>query len=306
MGTKTKTKRAALLPKVRQMLAKMTADAEAALEAMGLENGSGDPDAEGEEPDGDEGGTHVHVHMHGAGGEKPAAGTDDEVDPNANPDDATNKDPDARLAACEAAINKIMQMLQQLMGQGGGGDEGGAPTGDAEGLEPSDEDENRMLEDKKKTNDKAGKGKTNDSAALENSYAQVLGMAEILVPGIKAPVFDKALDRAKTVDNMCAVRRKALGLAYATADGVALINEVHGVATDATIDLDKLNCTDTAVLFKAAVGAKKLVNNAKVTDGDSTTRQTKPVEEKPLGVRGPKSIAELNELNKKYYATHRV
>ena len=138
--------------------------------------------------------------------------------------------------------------------------------------------------------------KARDSAALETAYTALMAKAEILVPGFRMPTFDAARKRTATVDSMCGARRKALDLAYATKDGKELVDSVAG--RDVSLSLAKMDCVNIAGLFNSAAGAKKLLNNrAGTSDGKMATVQT-------VAKTGPKSIAELNEINRKYHAQH--
>lgn len=227
------------------------------------------------EPDGDEGATHIHIH---AGGDKPDADTKDEGEA------GEKEDPyEKRFAAIEGSLKSV----------------GDALTGIQEMLNPKKEtndaaeDDPDMKDDTKdaaEEEDDEGKGKTNDSAALATSYASVLAKCEILVPGFRMPTFDAAKPRKVTVDSMCATRRKALDLTYATKDGAALIDGITGAST---LDLDKMGCKDAAILFNAAAVAKAALNNANTKDSGKNV-------EPPKGVQ---SLAEINKANAAYWAT---
>ena len=110
------------------------------------------------------------------------------------------------------------------------------------------------------------------------------------MPGFRAPTFDSKAKRATTVDAMCALRRKVLDVAYATAGGQALLDSVHG---SKGLALAKMTCVDAANLFRAAAGAKALLNNAQATKDSATT--VKPP------VAAVHSIAAINEANRKYW-----
>jgi hypothetical protein len=137
-------------------------------------------------------------------------------------------------------------------------------------------------------------GKTHDSAALATGYAKVLQQAEILVPGFRMPTFDAALPRAKTVDNMCAARRRCLDMAYATTDGKTLVDSIHGSSGD--LDISKLDCKEAALLFNAAVSVKGAQNNRAATGDGKMGAQTG--EE----VKKPRTNADLNKLHETFWA----
>lgn len=136
---------------------------------------------------------------------------------------------------------------------------------------------------------------TGDSAALATAYQALMSDAEVLVPGFRFPTFDSAKPRKFTIDSMCAQRRRILAHVASTHDGRSLIDSVGGEG----IDFDSLACDHAAVLFKAAAGAKRMLNNA------SATRDAHRVgvPGMPGGTgKAPRSIAELNEFNRKYHA----
>jgi hypothetical protein len=230
------------------------------------------PDGGHMEPDGDEG-DQTHIHIHAGGGGAAAPGGDDPVE--------------ARFQAIEAMLQQIMDMLS------GGGEEappeGGAPPPEmpddgAGGEPPADE--------LPPARDRATVG---DSAALQTSYDQLASDAEVLVPGYRLPTFDGARTRASTLDSMCAQRRAILGQVYATRDGQQLVDNVAG-----QVDLNAADCAAVAVIFRAAAGAKRLINN------QTSTRDahTLPVSRTQVGAVGKvTSIAELNASYKAHYAS---
>lgn len=147
--------------------------------------------------------------------------------------------------------------------------EGGGATADADGDDDEDEDtettdaegEEEDDKDKDKTKDKTkdGKGKTRDSAGLTNAFKDTVARAEILAPGIKLPTFDAKADRKKSVDALCAFRRKALDKAYGTDEGKAAIDPL---LAGRTLDTKKLTCDTARLMFTAASENMKAVNRA--------------------------------------------
>jgi uncharacterized protein len=266
MATKGKggTRRAKLAPFIR----KAFRDAEeAAISGMSDPGSDLYEEPEGEEPDGDEGDNHTHVHVH-LNGEKgtPAGGGQDEADPAALGDPAAEGDPEggdpveARFAAIESAISQLAEAVRAMGGQGGGS---APPAGEAKGdempeglVDPDEQDPPTKKADF-----------TGDSAALSTTFADVMGMAEILVPGFKLPTFDAKLSRKATVDAMCGMRKKVLTHLAATADGTTLLASVH---TGPVPDIATMDCAQAAVLFRGAATAKKVLNNRKLA-GDSRT-----------------------------------
>ena len=140
--------------------------------------------------------------------------------------------------------------------------------------------------------------KTKDSAPLQGEYAELLSMAEVLVPGFRMPTFDSKRPRQKTVDAMCAARRKVLDFVYATTDGQAIL---HSVSGKDSLQLASLDCAATANLFKAAAGAKSLLNNAKTTRDSGRVADTTETQRVP---GSPMTPAEINKANAAFWEKH--
>lgn len=274
-----------------------------------------EPDASTMDDEGGPADTHTHIHIHGIGATPPGANGAVDVDDDAggvgggNNSGAAPGDPsagdatEARFASLENGHKEIIAQLatitKALAGQGGSG---GESTGD----DDKDDDEGKTddegnpfaKKDDEKDDDKDGKGKTKDSAALETGYQALIADAEVLVPGFRVSTFDAKAKRKVTVDTMCNTRRKALDACYATAEGKALVDGVSGVKT---IDTATMDCGSVAVLFRAAAGAKRLLNNRAATeDANRMGQQTNQGNKS----KAPQTIAELNKRNREYYATH--
>ena len=243
------------------------------------------------------GATHIHVHV-GQGQQAGAANTDDAEedpqDPEAKENPTMDDDVDARFKSLEdghAQLAQDMVDIKGMLAKLTGGDGGGESTDDADpedDKKKTDETTDEFPADEDKDKDKT---KTNDSKALESGYKQVMAQAEVLVPGFRMPTFDAAAKRAATIDKMCNARRQAMGACYATADGASLIQTVAGTKD---VDLAGMNCKDLATIFRAAAGAKALMNNA------SATRDSGGVSKQPVPVQNH-SISSLNEANRKFW-----
>jgi hypothetical protein len=298
-------------PAQRRMISKATLDALA--QELGAE--VDDPDASTMD-DGELSGpadSHTHIHIHGIGstgtgqgGGAASASAKDEGAPGGN---ASEPDPmEARFVSIENSVKELTALVQTVIkgasGQGGSGgeDPSGKRSNDAD---PDADDKNTGDEnpfakkdgegEKKDEEDK--KGKTNDSAALETSYREVLAGCEVLVPGFRMPTFDSKAKRSATMDAMCAARRKALDAFNSTTEGASILSQVAGTAT---IDVTGMACQDAAVLWRAAVGAKKLINNGNATR--DATRMADPNQGNPGSKKGPSSLAELNKMHREHYA----
>lgn len=198
----------------------------------------------------------VHVHVHTGDGKPKAEGTVD----------ATEE----RFQKIEGMLSKVSDSLEKLAASG-------APivkvTADEE------------------VEDTEGKGKSGDSSALETGYKAVMADAEVLVPGITMPAFVATAARSVTVDAMCQTRRKALDAFYLTGDGKMTVDSVRGAQT---LDTSAMTCVDVANAFKAAAGAKRMLNNrASVGDAAHIAQQT----------QAPKkmTVADLNAMHRKHY-----
>lgn len=291
-----------------QRLRAIVGDAEALLEE------TADPSsATGEETD--VGGTHIHIHTGsgGGGGNEPGSmpntlTTDNPDDPNsADPNAPQGGDMETRVATIEAGMKQMAGVLAELVTAVKG--KAAAPTPDAnpDGGEADDPDggddttKDEMPDDLKKDDVKTGDElvdgditkahKTGDSAALSRSYQELLADAEVLVPGFRAPTFDAKANRAKTVDRMCALRRKALDAFYTTANGKTVVDTLTG-KTD--IVLEDMQCGPVASLFKNAAGAQRLVNN-RASTGDS---HKMPEQETP---KPAFTVADWNKANAEFW-----
>jgi hypothetical protein len=228
----------------------------------------------------DEGeGNHIHVHLDRAG-TTVATG------------DAQTLDAvlEARISGIEDSVNTIASAVAALVK---------SKTGDGgQREEEEDEDEGEEVEEENGMKSKKDQGKkvagTGDSAALATSYTALLADAEVLVPGFKVPTFDAKADRKATVDRMCAIRRRALDSVNTTQDGSVLLRTVSG---GQTIDTMSMDCKAVATIFRAAAGAKRLLNNSSSMAGSSRVADGA----RPAAKKGPQSIAELQAMNRKEF-----
>lgn len=282
---------------LRQRMRVMVRDMGGLLEETadpGMDDLDGDPD--------DDNGTHIHIHTGGTSGQgdpatgKTVPGQDDlGGDPNAGGGDPM----EARVAALEQGMQAIQGTLQQLA-EAVGKMTGGTPDADPD-LDPDDPDADPATTPAK---DDGGQvdpegadlmtSKTGDSTALATSFQQLLADAEILVPGLRVPTFDAKAKRKTTVDTMCSLRRKALTAAMNTRDGAALIEAAAGPKCD----VDAMTCQQAASVFRAAVTARKIINNASATrDAGKLPNVTTGVQ--PAKVR---TIDDINKANAEFWA----
>jgi hypothetical protein len=183
-------------------------------------------------------------------------------------------------------------------------DEEEGKTGDSDDQDKDDEKSKTGDEDKKPGDEegKEGKeGKTGDSAALQTSFQALVADAEVLVPGFRVPTFDAAAGRAKTVDAMCAARRKVLGHLAATADGRALLGQVADLGS---MDAEKSGCAEVAVVFKAAASLKKAQNNLAATGDSSKIPDPNAGKVQASPFSGAQGIGALQQALKEYHKQH--
>ena len=239
--------------------------------------GVDDPD----EPGGD---THVHVH----GGER--AMTDEALE--------------ERFGNLESGHQEIKDSLEALHAKLGASGPAGEDVTDADEEEALEAAAKKKAEDEEiegNLKEEAPKGatgdairkaiKAHDSAFLQDSFQSTLAEAEILVPGIRVPTFDRASNPKDTFDAICNLRRTALDLAYATPTGRAVIE-------DLTKDRDflKMSCADVRTAFKGAAKIQKAIN-ARAGDRSEMLDPHK----KPVGQ--VKTLADLNVAMAKHYGT---
>ena len=200
---------------------------------------------------------------------------------------------------CKDSFQKISDSLAEMAKSAGTmvGGAGGATADEA--ADPDKEIEGELKEEAPPgTGDSIMKAK--DSAMLEDSFMQTLAMAEILMPGISVPTFDRAAGKADTYKSICALRRNAVRGVMLTRDGAALVQRVAGK----TIDVDSIPCRDLAPIFRGAAAAKAEQNNAAATK--VSTRDDSFFGVKRTAVAAPKTIAEINAQNAKHWADHGV
>lgn len=288
------------MPKQRVKLSERVRTLVRDMESLLEENGGSLPGEEDSPDDDSTGATHIHIHTNGQGaaapGEQRAPGTDDDLE-------GGDGDPmEARLSALEQGMAALAEQLQAILQQLGGGqpptdagqDEGTDVDPDNPDADPDDQVRDEAGDVDPHDNDlkRAGVG---DSQALATSFQQLLADAEILVPGFRPTTFDAAAKRSVTIDAMCKLRRRALTAALATRDGASLIEAAAG----SKCDVDSMTCQQAAQLFRAAVTARKVINNA----GATRDANKLPIPNGGQSTPGKTlTVAEVNEANKAFWA----
>jgi hypothetical protein len=146
------------------------------------------------------------------------------------------------------------------------------------------------------TGDKARKAR--DSQYLEDAFQDAVAKAEVLVPGITLPTFDRKAPPTKTFGQIARLRATALDLAYNQPTTRGVIDQAM---SGRTLDTKSMRFGSTRVLFNAAAAATAQGNNHRATD-----RSTKfePNGGARVAARdgGIQSIADINRVNREKYA----
>lgn len=311
MPTLTKRRRATVSDDGKAKVRRIFRDAEeAALEALGGSGMGGTPDMDDEADEGGEG-NHTHIHIHGSGDPAPAKPAADAIDPaaggdpSADPGTMTQDDPtEQRFAAIEGALAALTEAVNKLAG---GTPAPTTPAADSHGdpTKISPGETTQAMPEELKADDampeelvEAMKSKTGDSIALETSFRAVVADAEILVPGFRIPTFDSKVPRKATLDSMCQLRRAVISNLNLTTDGCSLLATANGGAAPG--DLGKASCVAVATLFRAAAGAKRTANQRMVT-GDNGRFANGFPKPQVSAVKAPRTLAEMNEANRKFH-----
>jgi len=134
-----------------------------------------------------------------------------------------------------------------------------------------------------------------DSGYLQESFQDTLAKAEILVPGISVPTFDRAADPRKTFKKICDLRRTALDLAYNHAATRGLID---AALSGRELNTKSLSCRDVRTVFNAVAGIQAQINNSRATDN----RDYLPATGGGTQVRGNvRSLSDINKRNAERY-----
>ena len=217
----------------------------------------------------DGGDTHVHVHANDAAG----GVSSEEFAEHKEKNDAEHQEMFER-------ISELEEMVKTLKGS----------TGDKHS---KDEDEEEMSEEAtdefpEELQEKAKKAK--DSAYFADSFQDTVALAEILVPGIRVPTYDRAAKPGQTFKKICGLRRSALDIAYTQPATRSMLDEI---LAGRNLDTKNMTCDAVRSLFRSAAAAQRAANNAV---GARDNRGSKP------GKQAPRTLAEINRMNADKYA----
>lgn len=241
-----------------------------------------------------EGMQHIHIHLNetsAPAGKTGSLGVEKAHDE--FPDDGdleqgqaarTNDDPyEARFQKIEGTLAAILQHLTGGEGAEGGGEDGAGPAmghGEPDGDEPGsaaqapgnspmapeqiqDSEAEELAEELEASTGtpttKDAARKVRDSQPLQSSYQDLIADCEILVPGFRVPTYDAKAHPVDTIYRMCGTRKKALDLAYMTAEGKQAIDTaMRGRVFDSSV----MDCRCIRKTFDAAVAVRAATNNA--------------------------------------------
>lgn len=223
---------------------------------------------------------HVHVNIGGPSNSEKAEEDD--------PDKAATGDKKSRDEEGNSIEEKILSLLERIDSKLDG------KTEDADKEDKKDDEERAEDEDpddKKDDDKKSEDRRTKDSAGLANEFQETVSRAEILVPGIRVPTFDKKMDPKKTADSLCALRRKALEIAYNTTDSKA---HVEPFVTGKSADFSKMTCDAVSMIFNGAAELARRGSKASGSNGFSRDHDS-------AGVPTP---AMINQKNRDFWAKH--
>lgn len=280
-----------------------------------------------------EGAEGIHIHLHGVenGGTESSADPALADAPDTG-EAAGAMSVEDRMTALEQSLATVVDAIKKIAGGAGGGNEappgeGEDPEAEAEGegenTPPAQEGEEEnekeeftgdedmpteeaandedykegeegasTVKDKKGTKD----GKTvKDSSGLKDMFAAVKSGAEIIAPGIKMPVFDKAAAARTTMDNVCLLKRRSLAASARTNDGAEMLELVTGSK--------KLKpgmaCDSLGVVFNAVVAMTKDKNDiTKIAPVKTLFGRSKVQDENKTRYAGVKTPADFNAANR--------
>jgi uncharacterized protein len=137
--------------------------------------------------------------------------------------------------------------------------------------------------------------KAKDSLYLVDSFQESVSLAEIIAPGIAVPTVDNKAEPKKTLDALCAFRKRVLDVAATQPDLLTFMTNTTGGRDYKTFD-----CGATRALFLAVGNHRRALNNAAASRDRVVNRESG-------GGDGPvgkiRSIADINKLNADYYKT---
>ncbi len=217
------------------------------------------------------------IEVKGAGTEEKPTGDDGEG----------GEGGDDPMAACMAAIETMKTEITGAIADLGARVaklEAGEAGEGTEDEDPDADEEDKDKEDKDKI-------RTGDSASLHSEFTDTVARAEILAPGVKLPTFDAKADKKKTTDSLCALRRKAMGVAFK--DDAKKKHFAPFLTTDSP-DFTTMSCDAVKLIFNGASELAKIGNNSGNQTRDAGARQGQT-----------QTIADINKRNAEFWSQNR-
>jgi len=296
----TMAKRKVTSDKLKALLTRaFTAKTKDELEDLSKEVEDDFPEEAGSGESGD-----THIHIHSEGGTAPAGEVADEEEPIGGgaeeegrmefQDDPEDQKVLAQVLEAIQSLTARIEALEQAATAGSAPASAGDELTDEGDLgKVSDEDMEEQIKDEAPEGLGEEAVKAKDSAYLGESFRDTISLAEILVPGIAFPTFDRSANPGATVKTLCGFRRKALDAAYKDDTNRAIIDEIMG---GRVLNTKKMTCDAVRTVFRSAAVTKKKWNAAQRTS-DSAVHQP-PTQGQ---MTGPRSIAELNQKLREHY-----
>lgn len=233
------------------------------------------------------------IHIHTARDEVPAfLKKEGEDTPEDKKDDKATKDMAAAILKLADTVGKIetrmgtMDAAIKAITTTKDADE--KTDKEAELAKAAAEAEVARLKREEEEKDKEEEVKTGDSAGMAAAWQDVIGRAEILVPGIRMPTFDAKAKPKTTLDALCTFKRHAMTVALS---GVGKAHVEASTPSGSTIAA--MTCDAVALVFHGASELAKVKNNqgASSRDQGGNIGRTK----------GAQSPADINAKNRAYY-----
>ena len=135
-----------------------------------------------------------------------------------------------------------------------------------------------------------------DSRYMEESVQATMAAAEIMVPGIQYPTFDRMTKPVDTVKALDALRKKALGIYASTIEGATTLTELRGGKVLTQDALAALPTKETRTLFFSASTHVKERNRAH-------SRSSFATDATPATPQRP-TLADMNRINQEFWKQH--
>jgi hypothetical protein len=268
-------------------------------------------------------GSHTHIYL---GGGKGGGNTADDPVETGTGAAAAPATAENRIAALEAEVAEMRDMLEQLLGN---------DEEDVELEDPSDpqHDARRFtmrrgakmrskpykdeldvpehrpemmgatdlpgiedLDERMHGNRSGDRRRVRDSADMEDNWRETMAKAEIIVPGFKLPTFDARLEPARTAERLCSVRRRVMDAALQNEKTADFVKDFGGITSRDQImgregGRGAISCDSLKFAFNATAAAIRGQTN------DRNVRREVSVVDSTGGTakKGPPSLAEMNK-----------